>query len=180
MPGAYIQFVRYKGTELTDDIQNEYQFSGDLLSVLRELDNFLSVQIQTYPESDSALHESMVSDYPLVALRELLMNAVMHRVYESNAPIRFYWFTDRVEIQSPGGLYGLATPENFPQQNDYRNPVVAEAMKTLGYVNKYARGVLRAQQALARNGNPPAEFIFQPTYVLAIIRQKTVKVEANG
>ena len=180
LPGAYIQFVRYKGTELTDDIQNEYQFSSDLLSVLRELDTFLSVQIQTYPESDSALHESMVSDYPLVALRELIMNAVMHRVYESNAPIRFYWFTDRVEIQSPGGLYGLATPENFPQQNDYRNPVIAEAMKTLGYVNKYARGVLRAQQALARNGNPPAEFIFQPTYVLAIIRQKTVKVEANG
>lgn len=171
LPGAYIQFVRYQGTELTDDIQAEHRFSGDLLTLLRDLDSFLPLQIQTRPESDSALHERMVADYPQIALRELLMNAVMHRLYESNAPIRFYWFTDRIEIQSPGGLYGLATPENFPSQNDYRNPVIAEAMKTLGYVNKYARGVLRANSALAKNGNPPAEFTFEPTYVLARIRQ---------
>jgi len=172
LPGAYIQFVRYKGTELTDDIQTENRFSGDLLTVLRDLDAFLPLQIQTRPESDSALHEGMVSDYPLIALRELLMNAVMHRLYEANGPIRFYWFTDHIEVQSPGGLYGLATPENFPRQNDYRNPVIAEAMKTLGYVNKYARGVLRAQRALTNNGNPPAEFSFQPTYVLASIGQR--------
>jgi ATP-dependent DNA helicase RecG len=171
LPGAYLQFVRYKGTELTDDIQTEHQFSGDLLTVLRDLDAFLPLQIQSRPESETPLREMLVADYPSIALRELLMNAVMHRLYETNAPIRFYWFTDRVEIQSPGGLYGLATPENFPSQNDYRNPTIAEAMKTLGYVNKYARGVLRAQQALAKNGNPPAEFTFEPTYVLATIRQ---------
>jgi ATP-dependent DNA helicase RecG len=64
-------------------------------------------------------------------------------------------------------------PENFPRQTDYRNPVIAEAMATLGYVNAYGRGVLRSQDALAKNGNPPAEFAKdEPTQFLATIRRK--------
>jgi len=173
LPGAYLHFVRFQGQQLTDDVLTEHLFSGDLLTVLRELDEFIPLQNQPRPEPESALRERMTTPYPTIALRELLMNAVMHRWYESSsAPIRFYWFTDRVEIQSPGGLYGEATPENFPRQNSYRNPVIAEAMKVLGYVNKYGRGVLRAQESLAKNGNPPAEFTFEPTYVLATIRRQ--------
>ena len=48
----------------------------------------------------------------------------------------------------------MASPENFPRQTDYRNPVIAEAMATLGYVNAFGRGVIRAQEALRRNGYP--------------------------
>lgn len=128
LPGAYIQFVRFRGTQLSDEIESEHRFSGDLLTMLRELDAFIPGQIQTRPEPVSSLQEQATEEYPTVALREFLMNAVMHRWYEgSNTPIRFYWFTDRIEIQSPGGLYGEATPENFPRQNAYRNPVIAEA-----------------------------------------------------
>ena len=97
---------------------------------------------------------------------------IMHRSYESNAPVQFYWYEDRIDIQSPGGLYGMASPENFPRQTDYRNPVIAEAMATLGYVNHFGRGVIRAQDALRRNGNPEASFTFEPSHVLATIRSK--------
>jgi ATP-dependent DNA helicase RecG len=100
------------------------------------------------------------------------MNAVMHRDYASTAPLRITWFEDRLEIQSPGGLYGEASVTNFPRQTSYRNPVIAEAMKTLGYVNRYGRGVLRAQDALTRNGSPPAEFTFDPGFVLSTIRMR--------
>ena len=170
--GAYLQFVRFQGTGMTDPVQTEKTLSGDLQSVLRELDSLLAVQFQERPVGDTALREKTVSDYPMVALRELLMNAVMHRSYESTAPVRFYWFRDHVEIQSPGGLYGEASPENFPRQNAYRNPVLAEAMKVLGYVNKFGRGVLRAQEALATNGNPAGEFSFDAGYVLATLRAR--------
>ena len=173
LPGAYIQFIRFRGTSLADEVSSEKTLSGDLLTILRELDDFLPLQIESYPETGSALRDRLVSDYPLVALRELIMNAVMHRLYETNAPVRIYWFTNRIEIHSPGGLYGLATPENFPRQNDYRNPIIAEAMKVLGYVNKYARGVVRAQAALAQNGNPVPTFDLQPTAVLATLWRRS-------
>lgn len=157
---------------MSTDPVNEKELSGDLLTVLRELDSLIDIQVQRHVAPDTTLREKNVWDYPPIALRELLMNAVMHRDYASNAAIRFYWFSDRVEIQSPGGLYGACLPENFPRQNDYRNPVLAEAMKALGYVNRYGRGVLRAQEALTKNNSPAAEFAFDHGYILVTIRSR--------
>ena len=172
IPGATIQFVRWAGTTMADDAVAAKRFTGDLLTVLRDIDSFISLPTQSYPVATSALRERTETDYPPVAIRELLLNAIMHRSYESNAPVHFYWYDDRIEIQNPGGLYGMASPENFPRQTDYRNPVIAEAMATLGYVNTFGRGVIRAQDALRKNGNPEAEFTFEPSHMLATIRRK--------
>lgn len=172
LPGAYIQFLRIAGDSLAAPVINDRELYGDLLTVLRELDALVDAQLQQYPVAESSLRERNVESYPSVAVRELLMNAVMHRDYASTAPLRITWLDDRLEIQSPGGLYGEASPANFPQQTSYRNPVVAEALKALGYVNRYGRGVLRAQEALARNGSRPAEFRFDAGFVLATIRRR--------
>jgi len=171
VPGAYLQFIRFQGVDLDSDPTAENRLSGDLLTVLKELEQIILVHNATAPRAETGLREKQVAPYPNIALREFLMNAVMHRWYEgSTAPIRFYWFSDHIEIQSPGGLFGEATPQNFPNQNSYRNPVIAEAMKTLGFVNRFGRGVVRAQSALAENGNPPAEFDFQSTYILVTMK----------
>jgi len=172
LPGAYIQFLRVGGDSLDAEILNDQTLYGDLLTVLRELDALVDAQLTQFPAPDSTLRERNVESYPRVAVRELLMNAIMHRDYASTAPLRITWLDDRLEIQSPGGLYGEASPENFPRQTSYRNPVVAEALKALGYVNRYGRGVLRAQAALEKNGSPPAEFQFDAGYVLATIRRR--------
>ena len=102
--------------------------------------------------------ERTVWNYPEGAIRELLMNACMHRDYQANMPIRLYQFDDYIEVMNAGGLYGEASPENFPSVNDYRNPLVAEAMRVMKYVNKFNRGVTRVQEMLKDNCNPPAEF----------------------
>ncbi len=170
LPGAYLQFLRVAGTQLVDDIESENVISGDLLTVLRELDRLIERQNQHRPVFQTALREQQIFSYPTIALRELLLNAVMHRQYDSSAPVRFYWFTDRIEIQNPGGLFGNVTPDNYLQQNAYRNPTIAEAMKVLGYVNKFGAGIRRAQEALKKNGNPPAEFQFDSSYVLVTVR----------
>jgi ATP-dependent DNA helicase RecG len=100
------------------------------------------------------------------------MNAVLHRSYELPQPVRFYEYADRIEIQNPGPLYGLARAENFPVQTSYRNPVLAEAMKTLGAVNRFGRGVARAQAALEKNGSQPAEFVFGEHHFGVTIRRR--------
>ena len=155
---------------MADDPISEKQFSGDLITVLREIEAYVPLPALSRPVANSALRERMLSNYPVVTIRELLLNTIMHRSYESNAPVRFYWYGDRIEIQNPGGLYGAASPDNFPRQTDYRNPVVSEVLATLGYVYRFGRGVIRAQMALRTNGNPDAEFTFGPSHVLATIR----------
>jgi ATP-dependent DNA helicase RecG len=173
LPGAYIQFLRVGGNSLDAEILNDQTLYGDLLTVLRELDALVDAQLTQFPAPDSTLRERRVESYPRIAIRELLMNAVMHRDYASTAPLRITWLEDRLEIQSPGGLYGEASRENFPRQTSYRNPVVAEALKALGYVNRYGRGVLRAQAALETNGSPAAEFQFDAGFVLATLWRRT-------
>lgn len=74
------------------------------------------------------------------------------------APIQVYEYqSGRLEITNSGGLFGQSA-EKFPDINDYRNPLLAEAMKVLGYVNKFNRGINKVQSELAENGNPPADF----------------------
>ena len=88
------------------------------------------------------------------------MNAICHRDYSTNGPIQFYQYDDRIEIMNHGGLYGRANESNFPNVNDYRNIVVAEAMKVLGFVNRHSRGVLRVQKELKANENGEAVYDF--------------------
>ena len=166
LPGAYIQYVQFAGDSLSSDVTNETTFSGPLITLLNELDAFLKNQlIHQRPVSVSALLDKMVADYPYLAIREALMNAVLHRDYQSNAPIQFYQFNNRIEIQNPGGLFGAARPENFPKINDYRNPALAEVMKVIGYVNRFSRGISRIITALAENNSPAPIFEKdQPTH----------------
>lgn len=170
LPNAYVQYVHFDGPDLGADPLSEKRFQGDLLSVIRDLNSFVSLITNVRPERVSALEERLVADYPEGAVRELLMNAILHRSYESNSPVRFYQFSDRIEVQNPGPLYGEARPENFPGQTSYRNPILAEAMKTLGAVNRYGRGVERAQHLLEKNGSAPAEFEFGDTFFGVTIR----------
>ena len=144
---------------VTSEVENEMQLEGNYCELLPRLESLLELSvIKKKPVFVSILREEMVSNYPYQAIRELLLNACMHRDMQSNTPLRFYEFASHLEILNAGGLYGNARPENFPSVNDYRNPLVASAMKTLGYVNMFNRGVGQVQTDLKKNGNQPAEF----------------------
>lgn len=168
-PGARVQFVQFDGPGLDDDVLAEKPFTGGMITVLSEMDSFLKGRFTQKPVVVTALREQAVFDFPPEAIRELLMNAILHRDYQSTSPVRFYQFSDRIEIQNPGGLYGDASPQNFPRVNTYRNPIIAEAMHVLGYVNRFGRGVARARRALEENGNSEPTFQFEAHHFLSII-----------
>lgn len=168
-PGAKVQFVQYDGLELADEVIAEKTFTGGLMTVLSEMDSFFKGRFSQKPVVVSPLREQAVFDFPPEAIREILMNAILHRDYQSTSPVRCYQFSDRIEIQNPGGLYGDASPQNFPRVNTYRNPIIAEAMHVLGYVNRFGRGVARARRAMADNGNAEPRFHFETHHFLSII-----------
>ena len=173
MPGAYIQFVRFKGETNSGMILNERRFEGCLYKMLPDLENFIRDGIVTKrPVPISILREKDVRNYPYKVLRELMMNAVMHRDYQANMPTRLYQYNTHIEIMNPGGLYGQARPENFPHVNDYRNSVVAEMMKNLNYVNMFNHGIGEVQDLLKENQSPAAEFnVGLVTAFSAIVRE---------
>jgi ATP-dependent DNA helicase RecG len=172
LPGAYIQFLRLPAQTLTDVPDDQAEVSGDLLSVMRELESRIRANNAVRVDSVSTLRESVVPEYPDIAIREILLNAVMHRDYQSNTPIRFYWFSDRIEVHSPGGLYGEVTPDTLERRSSYRNPVLAEALKALGYVNRFGYGIQRARAAMEKNGNAPIGFEIDDRAFLAVLPRR--------
>jgi ATP-dependent DNA helicase RecG len=168
--GSYIQYVQFAGKNRASKILNERQFSGNLLTMLKELDYFIKYTIQKQrPVFVTVLREEMRINYPYEAIRELAMNLVMHRNYQTNAPAKFYEYSDRIEMDNPGNLYGKVHPDNFPNENDYRNPVIAVAMKTLGYVNQFGRGIEMVQDELDANKNGLAVFQFDDITTFKVI-----------
>lgn len=172
LPGAYVQFLKLPGTTLTERPEDELEVSGDLRTVLETVRQKIVAHNNVASTQDEGFRDKPRPDFPEWALRELFHNAVMHRDYQSNTPIRFYWFADRIEIQNPGGLYGEVTRSTLTRRNSYRNPVLAEAMKSMDYVNRYGYGIQRANDLLQSNGNPPAEFDIDDKVFLAIVRQR--------
>jgi len=170
-----IQSGESDSVEFTTSTNNTEKFSQAICAFANDLPNHRKPGYTLVGLYDDGKLE-MVYNYPYWALRELAMNAVMHRDYQSNTPIRLYQFDDRIEIMNAGNLYGNARPENFPNVNDYRNPIIAEAMKVLGYVNRFSRGVNRVNQELVANGNPEAYFKFN----LLTVFEVTVKLSQKS
>ena len=176
LPGAYAQFLRVGGTDLSDPIMDEARGDGPVANVIQRLDDKIRAHIHTAVDITSGTKEIRTPDYPLTALQQLVRNAVMHRTYEgTNSPIHVYWFDDRIEITSPGGPYGAVTADNFgrPGLVDYRNPILAEAMRVLGLVQRYGAGIPIARRALLANDQPEPEFGVEANWVHC-----TVKVRA--
>jgi ATP-dependent DNA helicase RecG len=175
LEGSYIQFLRIDGTELADPVTDEEALGGSLSDALRRAEEKLRSHNRSALDAVSAPIHSKETPYPQPAIQQLLYNAVLHRTYErTNAPIRIYWFNDRIEIHSPGGPYGNVTAENFgrPGITDYRNPNIGDVLKTFGYIQAFGRGIAIARRELEKNGNLPLEFDVNTSAVVAILKAK--------
>ena len=169
IPGAWGQFLRLDGTDLAAAVLDEETFTGSISEQIRRLEDKVSAHNLRSVRYVDVAAEKRHEAYPLDALRQLIRNAYLHRSYETtNAPVRVYWFADRIEITSPGGPYGNVTIENFgqPGLTDYRNPNLAEAMRALGLVQRFGAGITIARKALGTRLN----FSVQPSVVIAVVR----------
>jgi len=173
IPGAYVQFLRIAGHELSDRIIDESVIDGTIADILSGVDVKLRLHNARHIDLVTGDLERSIETYPVAALQQLVRNAVMHRTYEgTNAPVRVTWFDDRIEIQNPGGPFGIVTAENFgrPGMTDYRNPNLAGAMKILGFVQRFGAGIPTARGLLKQAGHPEMEFTTEPTHLLATVR----------
>ena len=173
--GAYIQFLRCPGTDIVSAAEavDHKEIRGTIFRQIRDIESLMKVHIQT-PAIIGSPRRVDFPAYPAVALEQAIRNAVLHRSYEgTNAPIQCYWFSDRVEISSPGGPYGRVTVSNFGQEGltDYRNLKLAEAMKDMEFIERYGFGIRAIRRSMERNGNPEPEFRVGETNATVVLRK---------
>jgi ATP-dependent DNA helicase RecG len=167
LPGAYIQFLRLDGTELVDPILDQKELGGTVPDQVRQIEELMRLNLRT-PAAIGGAQRKEQPDYPIEALEQLTRNALLHRTYDSSTmPVKVYWYSDRIEIMNPGGLFGEVSPNTIWQNvTAYRNPFLAEGLKSLGVVERFGYGLMKARRAVKANGNPPLVTQFEPNYTL--------------
>lgn len=176
--GAKIEVVQF-AADRAGDVQEERTFAGPLPDQVRNCLNYLEgiSGVHLQKQADRPEVQGWVS-YPLMALRETLVNAVYHRGYDVDQPepTKVYLYPDRVEVISypgpvPGIEAGQLTPNAQVRPAPARNRRIGEFLKELGLAEGRLSGLPKVFQTMEVNGSPPPRFEFdeQRTYFQATL-----------
>jgi ATP-dependent DNA helicase RecG len=157
-PSHFVNCAVFKGLDRADIIDRK-DFKGGLLDNLEDSWAFLKKHIQVRYEYRE-LRRIELFEIPLEALREALVNAIIHRDYAMHgANISVHLFDDRVEITSPGSFLKPITPENVGGLSLRRNELIADVFARLPYVEKMGTGIDKIRRLCRAEGIPLPEFI---------------------
>ncbi len=157
-PDAWIQAGRFAGTDRTE-LVDRANLTDYPVTALEQAVSFVERNTRL-GMSIGRLQRREVPAVPPAALREALVNAVVHADYaQRGAPIRVAIFDDRVEVENPGILLaGLTTEELREGLSRMRNRVLARVFNELGLIEQWGTGVQRKVDACTRAGLPEPEF----------------------
>lgn len=149
-----IKVAVFEGT--TKEIfKNRYEFSGSLLRQLDEVYAFLDRYNRTHSKINGLLRTD-TRDYPEVAIRETLINAIVHRDYAFNSSILISIFDDRIECVSVGGLAkGISRDDMLLGVSITRNNHLADVFYRLRLIEAYGTGILRMLESYANHPVKP-------------------------
>jgi ATP-dependent DNA helicase RecG len=156
--GAEITAVRFAGDAMGDTFTRD-DISGTLPEQIRRAETFLRDTLRKGVTLGGTMARNEQYEYPLEAVRELVVNAVAHRDYSIQGDgIRLYIFKDRMEITSPGRLPGPVTVANIKDERFSRNPAIVQVLADLRYIERLGYGVDRVIELTRQHGLPEPQF----------------------
>lgn len=178
LPQAKFRVLKIDGTELGHGdklrIIKDKTFDGPFVKALPEAREFIASQLRDYQfQIPGQMEFTTVSEYPNYPWFEGLVNAVAHRDYSIRGEyIRVYIFDDRMEIQSPGSLPNIVTPENMRYTRYSRNPSIAKVFMAFDWVRELNEGVDKIYEEMEKAGLPDPEYQIRDDgyYVKLILR----------
>lgn len=174
VPGTEMGLLDEQGQRFIDSKRLE----GTLPEMLEQAVGFVRNNMQVSTRIDPATGRRMDRpEYPLDAVRETILNALVHRDYSIHTegmPIRLTMYSDRLEVANPGGLYGRLTVDQLGKvQPDTRNPVLVTVMESLGQTENRYSGIPRIQHAMAELGLPAPVFVNTRSNFSVTLRNKS-------
>jgi len=157
LPSASILAARFPGMAFSDEFIKQ-EIRGTLPDQLRQAEAFVRDHLRSVVRLVGLTREE-TPEYPLEAVRELLVNAVAHRDYSQQGDtIHLHIFADRLEVHSPGGLPGPVTLANLLEARFSRNAVIAQVLSDLGFVERLGYGLNRVLTSVKQNNLPMPKF----------------------
>ncbi len=159
-----ITFVQYFGltederTPRGDRFIDNRRFEGHIVEMIDEAEMYIMSAMRKASLINGAIRRD-IPEYPREALREALANAVAHRDYSSfvrGSYTRVRMFADRLEVKSPGGLFGIVTIDNLEEEHSTRNARLMRMMEDMHVVENRGSGISAMLLAMRKaNLEPP-------------------------
>lgn len=151
IPHAECILAAFKGADRVH-IYDRKDMRDDLLTQFNEAIAFLIKHLNVRSEI-RGVNRHDIYELPLDALREAVVNAIIHRDYAfRGTSIYVMVFDDRVEIESPGGLPFGITQQTFGKASIRRNPIIADLFHRMGKVECMGSGIKRMRELMLRAG----------------------------
>lgn len=180
IPGIEIGELGEMGERFSDDKRIE----GTLEQMLEDAVSFVVRNMKRKVILDPEGRRADKTQYPIAAVREAILNALVHRDYSihtENSPIRLLMFDDRMEIENPGGLYGRGTIDKLGEIGlDTRNPYIAGALELMiGSENRYS-GVPTMRREMKKHGLRPPVFVSRQGVFKVILYNDSASQTESG
>jgi ATP-dependent DNA helicase RecG len=166
-PQFRITFLQYFGTTETEPsprgerFLDNQEFDGSVPEMIAHAENHVLGAMRKSSLIEGLFRRDIL-EYPQEAFREALANAVAHRDYSPfvrGSYIQIRMFADRLEIESPGGLFGNVTVDNIEHQHSTRNARLMRMMEDLQLVENRGTGIRVMLQALREASLQPPKFV---------------------
>ena len=186
LPQSGLTFVRFSGTELRGPgglpgYSRRDEITGPLAQIIERTWTILMQEMRLEAVVKGLRREER-TEYPPIAVREALVNAVCHRDYRlTGRRIEIRMFDDRVEIHSPGGLPGYITIDNIVEEHFSRNPRLVNGLYHWNYIEELGLGVDKMIEAMVQAGHPQPVFKATPhSFTVTLFNAKERKAQASG
>ncbi|GHT41439.1 hypothetical protein AGMMS49965_11220 [Bacteroidia bacterium] len=169
-PDAYISLSIYNGTDRSAPTAERHQLNGSIIEQAKRAIELLNMQV--YTAFDKTSDKPNQVKYPVRALQEALINAVVHRDYEISDPVRITVFSDRIEIKSPGSLHWGVDQEKFlagKASPKWRNQSFAYLFNKLQLAQSEGQGIPTIIRTMAEEGCPAPIFEIETESVTCIL-----------
>jgi len=156
---AIITCGRFKGTNKVHIIDRK-DFADDLILNVENAMKWLMTYIPVrYETQAGSLYRDEVPEIPQDALKEALLNSVIHRDYfEHGAVTMVEFYDDRIEITNPGGLIGGMKIEDLGTKSQTRNPLIFDLIHRTGMIERMGSGIRRIRELVKAAGLRPPKF----------------------
>ena len=171
---SIVKAATYAGKD-QETFQDRREFSGSLFQQMEDLYAYLDIRNQTHA-TFSGLYRTDTRDYPEEALREALMNSIVHRDYSFSASTLVSIYEDRIEFVSIGGLAGgLEVDDIMLGMSVCRNPKLAAVFYRLKLIEAYGTGIPKMMKAYKDCGCKPQLVVTSNAFKVILPNRNTQK-----
>ncbi len=172
---AQLRLVRIKGIRIYGNTLDRLDCSGTLWEMVNQAEDFIRKNIRLLGfRTEKSFRREDKFDYPTRALREAIINGLIHRDYFNLADVRVFIFDDRIEVVSPGPFPEGVTPKK-PKHKPV-NKILSDLMYDIGYIEKYGSGIYLENELCLKNGNPKPVYEIDPIQTKVIFKSQVKDV----